>query len=118
LLSGPNGFTGSLCEVQINQCASSPCINGAQCFNLVNSYVCNCKSDYYGTNCQLKQNNCASSPCRNNGTCFDQVGSFSCECPAGYFGNICQSITNNCLISNCTFGTCVNQVSCRIFFLM
>ena len=118
MLSGPNGFTGSLFEVQINQCASSPCINGAQCFNLVNSYVCNCKSDYYGTNCQLKQNNCASSPCRNNGTCFDQVGSFSCECPAGYFGNICQSITNNCLISNCTFGTCVNQVSCRIFFLM
>lgn len=111
IILGPNGFTGTRCETQINQCASTPCLNGAQCINLVNGYICNCVTDFTGTNCQSKINNCLSMPCRNGGICTDQIGSFLCTCLTGYTGIICQSVTNYCLANNCSFGTCLNQVS-------
>ena len=35
-----------------DECASSPCQNGATCQNEVNRYVCQCVAGYVGTNCE------------------------------------------------------------------
>lgn len=43
-LSCPPGFTGAFCEVDVNECCSAPCLNGAICQDLINSYVCHCRS--------------------------------------------------------------------------
>ena len=46
----PSGWTGTHCEVDINECASNPCLNG-NCVNGVNQYFCNCQAGWTGTNC-------------------------------------------------------------------
>ncbi len=33
---------GRLCETEILECASDPCLNGAQCEEQINGYMCNC----------------------------------------------------------------------------
>ena len=52
------GFTGSNCEININECASSPCWNGATCNDAVNGYTCSCLPGYYGVNCHLDTDEC------------------------------------------------------------
>jgi len=41
----------SLCN-NVNECASSPCLNGGSCADLINGYTCVCTLNYTGTNCQ------------------------------------------------------------------
>lgn len=36
----------------IDDCASTPCENGATCEDGVNSYTCKCKDGYTGKNCE------------------------------------------------------------------
>ena len=36
------GYTGDQCKSEINECASSPCINNGTCTDLVNDYLCTC----------------------------------------------------------------------------
>lgn len=36
------GFSGQYCEIEMNQCDSAPCLNGAVCQSHVNSYDCFC----------------------------------------------------------------------------
>ncbi|XP_072016943.1 sushi, von Willebrand factor type A, EGF and pentraxin domain-containing protein 1-like [Amphiura filiformis] len=38
--------------IEINECASAPCKNGAPCVDLLNKYVCNCSPGFSGTNCE------------------------------------------------------------------
>ena len=38
--------------VDINECSSSPCLNGATCTDAVNSYTCACVAGYTGTHCE------------------------------------------------------------------
>ena len=38
--------------LDINECASNPCLNEATCVDQVNGYVCNCKDGYLGDHCQ------------------------------------------------------------------
>ena len=35
-------FSGELCDVNIDECASQPCVNGATCQDGINSYTCQC----------------------------------------------------------------------------
>ncbi|XP_006821549.1 hepatocyte growth factor activator serine proteases-like [Saccoglossus kowalevskii] len=50
----PDGYTGAICEVNINECESSPCLNGGTCLENVNTagYVCQCPANNMGYNCQ------------------------------------------------------------------
>ena len=36
----------------IDECASSPCLNGATCEDEVNYYTCTCDDGYTGTHCE------------------------------------------------------------------
>lgn len=36
------GFSGNLCQVDIDECASTPCKNGAKCTDGPNKYTCEC----------------------------------------------------------------------------
>jgi hypothetical protein len=55
-----------------NQCWSSPCKNGAQCFGSSHSYLCVCLKGYTGLNCAETLANykeCSAEFCSNNGYC-------------------------------------------------
>lgn len=36
------GFTGTMCQIDIDECASTPCQNGAKCIDRPNGYECRC----------------------------------------------------------------------------
>jgi hypothetical protein len=42
------GFSGVLCQANINECASNPCQHGATCTDLINSFLCTCVPGYSG----------------------------------------------------------------------
>ena len=37
-----NGFTGSSCNTDIDECLTSQCLNNATCVNTPGSYYCSC----------------------------------------------------------------------------
>ena len=47
-------------SVEIDECESSPCVNGGQCVDTINSYMCTCQAGYEGAQCE-----CESSPIDN-----------------------------------------------------
>ena len=51
--------------VEILECKSSPCINGASCVDLEDFYECQCVPGYTGRNCEIDINECEDQPCLN-----------------------------------------------------
>lgn len=37
-----SGFSGEMCQIDIDECSSTPCLNGAKCMDLPNGYECEC----------------------------------------------------------------------------
>eukprot|EP00329_Picozoa_sp_Boothbay-MS584-11_P001434 20021_1 len=90
---------GGNCNIDVNECASSPCENSAACAESAvdssvayHDYTCTCTNgytnglctynviSYYSTtcadqdgNCDLDLNECISSPCLNGATCTDST---------------------------------------------
>ncbi|KAK5851542.1 hypothetical protein PBY51_023089 [Eleginops maclovinus] len=46
------GFTGQLCETDVDECQSNPCLNGATCLDGVASFTCLCLPSYSGELCE------------------------------------------------------------------
>ena len=67
------GFKGTLCEIDINECESDPCQNGATCQDQINGYICECFPGFSGTGCEIEINACESFPCLNGGYCVDLI---------------------------------------------
>ena len=44
------GYTGNLCENEIDECVSSPCLHG-NCENRIGSFFCHCRKGYRGQLC-------------------------------------------------------------------
>lgn len=89
-----DGYAGSYCSVEINECDSLPCQHGATCIDLVNSYLCHCDKGFQGQNCELNVDDCKPNPCQNGGTCHDLVSNFSCSCPPGKTLMLFHNISN------------------------
>ena len=105
LCSCKSGFNGSLCELDVDECVSSPCING-KCKNEKPGFSCLCDAGYSGILCDADINECLSSPCFVGVECYDRVNGFRCgACPKGYngTGEICNRIDGSkCLgVKNC-----------------
>lgn len=81
-----SGFTGTQCEVNINECENDPCLNGGACLDMINGFKCSCPIGFTGSRCQTNIDDCMSQPCKNFGICHDSIASYSCECPPGYTG--------------------------------
>ncbi|KAK2159265.1 hypothetical protein LSH36_155g00003 [Paralvinella palmiformis] len=48
------GYTGVLCEYDIDECLSEPCQNGGSCTDLIADYKCTCPRGYVGKSCENK----------------------------------------------------------------
>lgn len=47
------GFTGDHCKINIDDCATNPCVHG-RCVDGVNQYECVCQHGYWGKHCERK----------------------------------------------------------------
>ena len=74
---------GKQCQVNINECASSPCQNEGICLDKINSYQCRCQTGYNDTNCQNKIDWCAVNQCSENSNCTSGLSTYTCECFQG-----------------------------------
>ena len=97
------GYTGTDCEIEIDECEANPCVNG-DCTDGVDSYTCSCLPGYEGTNCETNTNECAPNPCENGGICTDGIDSYSCQCDAGYAGTDCETNIDECAGDPCQNG--------------
>lgn len=62
-------------------CKSYPCQNGGTCFNMFDTFRCECPENYEGPMCNLDANECARFAgtdlgCQNGATCINTVGSY------------------------------------------
>lgn len=49
------GVTGKNCEIDINECESSPCFSGT-CRDGIGRYSCECDDGYEGEHCEIGKN--------------------------------------------------------------
>uniref|UniRef100_A0A3Q2W1L2 Protocadherin Fat 4 n=1 Tax=Haplochromis burtoni TaxID=8153 RepID=A0A3Q2W1L2_HAPBU len=105
------GYTGALCETDIDECQPSPCHNGGTCHNLVGDFSCTCPEGFTGKACERDVNECLSNPCKNGALCQNFPGGFNCLCKSGFAGKTCDSIINHCECNPCfNGGSCQNRV--------
>jgi Notch-like protein len=95
------GYSGSHCEIDIDECQSNPCANGGTCYDKPNGFKCLCLRGFYGSRCLSDVDECASNPCFNGGTCEDDINQYICHCPKGYSGQRCEKETDECASNPC-----------------
>ena len=87
----------SLVVSEFDDCASSPCLNGATCTDGVNSYSCACPTNYIGPQCQ----------CRLQIPIYDIWRRYLyCEhlTAVNERPGLCADLDSGCFLSSCYFG--------------
>ena len=129
------------CDVDIDECNSSPCRNGGTCteyshlnVSLPDFYWCSCHSGFEGLECHLDTNECVSMPCKNGAVCIDSAqnssvapNTYRCVCASGYTNGFCNYsfvplYTSACQVNSggncdvdvneCVSAPCVNGGTC------
>lgn len=95
---------GVHCEVDINECDSNPCKNGATCEDAANSYRCHCPvlepvhEPWGGPDCDVRLVGCWQHQCQHGAGCVPVLikngeHGYTCVCPAGWTGGHCNTST-------------------------
>lgn len=94
---------GDLCEVNVDECQSQPCQNGAWCEDGRASYSCHCPEaeagelPWGGRHCGVKLRGCVGHACQNGATCHpwlaDGEQGHTCLCPHGFYDERCSTPT-------------------------
>uniref|UniRef100_A0A3B4A1K6 EGF-like domain-containing protein n=1 Tax=Periophthalmus magnuspinnatus TaxID=409849 RepID=A0A3B4A1K6_9GOBI len=102
------GFDGPRCEINVNECSSSPCLHGF-CYDgkKLPICACTCGPGWTGVDCA-----CASGPCQNGGSCVDLIDKFACFCPDGYTGKTCEIDIDVCVEAAHNITLCFNGGTC------
>ncbi|XP_068057329.1 sushi, nidogen and EGF-like domain-containing protein 1 isoform X2 [Anomalospiza imberbis] len=104
------GFTGKRCHVDVDECLSHPCQNGATCLNGAGRFTCLCPPGFRGNNCET-ESPCENRVCQNGGSCQVVNRTAACLCQSGYSGEDCQTEVNECESSPClNGGHCIDLV--------
>ncbi|XP_022055843.2 protocadherin Fat 4 isoform X3 [Acanthochromis polyacanthus] len=104
----PVGFTGSLCEGDINECELNPCENRGTCVNTEGSFYCHCQSGFSGSVCSADGDECLKVKCQNGGTCIPSQDGYHCHCVPGFEGEKCEVFIDHCRSAPCVEGSCIN----------
>ncbi|XP_028409640.1 uncharacterized protein LOC114532356 isoform X1 [Dendronephthya gigantea] len=108
----PLGFSGDVCDQEIDDCKNDSCLNGGQCIDGFNTFYCVCNSFYTGEKCEKNIDDCALSSCSAGAVCIDGLGNFTCQCPSGFAGEFCQLEIDECASLPCQHdGRCVDEVN-------
>nr|XP_015806508.2 protocadherin Fat 4-like isoform X1 [Nothobranchius furzeri] len=105
------GFTGSLCEEDIDECEARPCENNSTCENTAGSFYCHCHSGFSGSVCSADEDECLKFKCQNGGTCFHSQERYYCQCLPGFEGEKCEDLVDRCRSTPCVQGNCANLPS-------
>lgn len=105
-----DGFTGTNCDLNIDDCALAPCQNGGACTDGDNGFTCTCADGFTGTTCGTNVDECAPGPCQNGGVCTDGVASHTCACPPGTSGTDCEIVD----VCSATSNPCLNDGVCTL----
>lgn len=89
-----DGFDGTRCETNIDECSLRPCHNGGRCIDGIDWRLCECKPGFSGPDCRVRISMCGSSPCAFGAKCIDEIGGFRCVCPQGRYGTLCEMVDN------------------------
>ncbi len=84
----PAGFTGTLCEEDINECEFNPCKNKGTCANTPGGFYCHCQSGFSGPVCSSDVDECLKLKCQNGGTCIPTQDGYQCQCVSGFEGRL------------------------------
>ena len=102
------GVGNGNCRIDVDECSSSPCVNGAQCSDrgAIDSFTCSCRDGYDGQLCSIDIAECASAPCKHGATCSETAersDEYACACVAGWQGNNCEFDVDECASSPCRY---------------
>lgn len=67
---------GTTCNVTVDFCRTSPCLNNGTCHQELGGYNCTCPRGFRGTNCEINHDDCDSGPCQNGGSCEDGIATY------------------------------------------
>ncbi|XP_034047732.1 protein crumbs homolog 2-like [Thalassophryne amazonica] len=108
------GFAGENCSVNIDECESEPCQNGATCEDQINGYTCTCSVGFLGDLCDTNIDECESQPCQHGGWCEDSRASYTCHCPHAPPGELPWGGDHcNVKLYGCVGQKCHNGATCR-----
>lgn len=103
-------FTGTLCELDTDPCASTPCLYGGKCTsNVAGDYSCECMFRLTGKRCEYGRF-CSPNPCKHGGVCEEGDDRPLCKCRS-FSGEFCEYDLNECESSPCQSGSsCINEI--------